>query len=186
MSIGWFWNIWQKSVDRVKGFVKTTFYMSTKTFTGVALVFEKFVVFLFFLGVWANKFHFLLLKMVAGLSKRHQQAQRMNLRKKFFLKKIHFFWLFEFLSKILGGVVETALTCLEGVFEEGKVSFRNFSYFFTVFQWSVFESSTENFGGVPEFEIHGSSGRFEWDNYQKKLYFDICSRISRNWLWSAC
>ena len=128
MSFGWFWNIWQKSVDRVKGFVKTTFYMSTETFTGVALVFEKFVVFLFFVGVWANKFHFLLLKMVAGLSKRHQQAHRINLRKRFFLEKFHFSWLFEFLSKILGGVAETPFNCPANFFENfcwKKGSFRS-------------------------------------------------------------
>ena len=129
MSIGWFWNIWQKSVDRVKGFVKTTFYICRGTFTGVALVFGKFVVFLFFLGLWANTFHFLLLKMVAGLSKRHQQAHGINLRKRLFLKKFHFFWLLEFMSKkILGGVAETPFNCPANSFEKlfwEKGSFRS-------------------------------------------------------------
>ena len=111
MSIGWFWNIWQKSVETVKGFVKTTFYMSRETFTGVAFVFGKFVVFLFFLGLWANTFHFLLRKIVAGLSKRHQQAQKNILRKDCFWKNFTFFGLFEFLSKSLGGVAEIPFNC---------------------------------------------------------------------------
>ena len=73
--------------------------------------------------------------------------------------------MFGFGQKILRRFVKTELTCPEEVFEESKSSIRNFSVCFSVFQWSVFELLTENFGGVPEIEIHVSGGRFEGEYY---------------------
>ena len=95
ISIDWFWNIWQKSVDRGKWFAETRFYISREIFTSDALVFEEQVVSCFFSGFERTDFNFLR-KILTGLSKRHKQAQRSNLRKRLFLKKFHFlaFWIF--------------------------------------------------------------------------------------------
>ena len=92
-------NSFQAFEKNFEQFFETAFYMSTETFTGVEIVFEKFVVFLFFLGVWVKKFHFLLLKMVAGLSKRHQQFNKptgLTWEKDCFWKNFTFldFWIF--------------------------------------------------------------------------------------------
>ena len=90
----------------------TTFYMSRETFWENAL-FWKVCSFVSFLDFGREFFHFFAWNFGGFV----WTAQKKNLGSETFLKKFQNFTVIEFWSKKIGGVAETAFTCLAEVFE---------------------------------------------------------------------